>query len=57
MDEPLSKWRCEGCGEEFNSEQPYGHERAAHALSCDGSCRAGHCPVLQQCGPVTEVKP
>jgi hypothetical protein len=47
-------WRCESCGDEFNSET-FSHSRAEHAGDCDGACR--NCPVEIQCGPVSAVPP
>lgn len=43
-------WRCENCGEEFDSPR-ISHGRAEHAPGCDGSCRS--CPVEVECGPIT----
>ena len=50
------RWRCEGCGEEFD-EYRFSHGKAEHARSCDGYKCGSDCPVEVECGPITKVTP
>jgi len=49
VQQPPERWRCYGCGMEFESET---HSHPVHSALCEGDCR--YCP--EQCGPVTKIE-